>query len=99
MVTPMQAIRRRMAVLGLSQHAFATMLGISQPTLNARLNGYRQPPAGFEKQASEALDVLEEAERAAAEARAKVLAERGAIRVGEWPAHMRRTRDGATAAR
>lgn len=73
MVTPMQAIRSRMAVLGLSQHAFATMLGISQPTLNARLNGYRRPPAGFEEQAAEALDLLEEAERAAASARAKVL--------------------------
>ena len=98
MVTHMRAIRRRMSVLGLSQHAFAAMLGISQPTLNARLNGYRRPPAGFEKQASETLDVLEEAERAAADARAKVL-ERGAIRVGERPAPMRRTRDGAAAAR
>ena len=91
----MQNIRRRMAVLGLSQHAFAAVLGISQPTLNARLNGYREPPAGFEEQASEALDVLEEAERAAAEARARVLAGRGATLVGDWTARTRRARDEA----
>ena len=69
----MQAIRARLAVLGISQHALASVLGISQSTLNLRLNGYRQPPAGFEEEVAAALDLLERAERAAAEARAKVL--------------------------
>ena len=72
----LRTIRARMAVMGLSQHRFAAMLGISQPTLNARLNGYRRPPAGFEQQAAEMLDLFEEAERAAAAARASVLEKR-----------------------
>ena len=77
MVTPtLQAIRARMAVMGLSQHRFAELLGISQPTLNARLNGYRRSPADFEQQAAEMLDLFEEAERAAAAARARVLERR-----------------------
>ena len=83
MVTPsLRTIRARMAVMGLSQHRFAAMLGISQPTLNARLNGYRRSPAGFEQQAAEMLDLFEEAEREAAAARARVL-ERRAGSAGE----------------
>ncbi len=70
----MHEIRRRMASLGLSQRAFAAMLGISQPTLNARLNGYRRVPPGFVERAFAMLDVAEEANRAAASARAEVLA-------------------------
>ena len=69
----MHEIRRRMASLGLSQRAFAAMLGISQPTLNARLNGYRRVPPGFVERAFAMLDVAEEANRAAASARAEVL--------------------------
>lgn len=80
MVTPfLQTIRARMAVMGLSQHRFAELLGISQPTLNARLNGYRRSPAGFEQQAAEMLDLFEEAERAASAARARVLERRVAL--------------------
>ena len=56
MVTRLQAIRARMVRLGLSERKFAKMLGISQPTINARLNGYRRAPASFEEQCSEALD-------------------------------------------
>ena len=77
MVTPtLRTIRARMAVMGLSQHRFAALLGISQPTLNARLNGYRRSPPGFEQQAAEMLDLFEEAEREAAAARARVLERR-----------------------
>ena len=68
-----QTIRSRLAALGLPQHALAARLGISQSTLNLIFNGYRRPPAGFDTRADAALDTLERAERAAAEARAQVL--------------------------
>ena len=74
LVTPMtRTIRSRLAELRLSQHTLASTLGFSQTKLNLILNGHRQPPAGFEARAAAALDRLERAERAAAEARAKVL--------------------------
>ena len=66
-------IRSRLAGLKLSQHALAAMLGVSQTKLNLILNGHRSPPTGFEAEASVALDRLERAELAAAEARARVL--------------------------
>ena len=75
-VTHTQAVRARLAALGVSQHALARALGISQATLSLWLNGYRQPPTGFEAEAAAALDLLEQAERAATEARAQVLAVR-----------------------
>ena len=89
-----------MVRLGLSERKFAKMLGISQPTFNARLNGYRRAPASFEEQCAEALDRWEEAERAAGEARARVLERRPVRRVGDWPAsrHGRAT-DAAAASR
>ena len=101
MVTCLHAIRVRLVRLGLSERKFATLLGISQPTLNARLNGYRRVPAGFEAQCVEALDVWEEAERAAAEARAKVLEGRPVRRVSAWPARRGggRTTDGSASVR
>ena len=64
-----QAIRSRLAALGVSQHALARALGVSQTTLSLWLNGYRQPPAGFEAAATAELDLMEAAERAAADAR------------------------------
>ena len=100
-VTDAQAIRARLATLGVPQHALAAALGVSQATLSLWLNGYREPPAEFEAEAAEALDVLEQAERAAAEARAKVLGGRRVRRVGEAPGRVarlgRRTTDGADA--
>ncbi len=66
-------IRSRLAALKLPQHTLASMLGVSQTKLNLILNGHRPPPAGFEAEATAALDRLERAERAAAEARARVL--------------------------
>ena len=72
MLSPvMRSIRGRLAALRLSQHDLAAALGIAQSTLNGMLNGRRPAPAGFEAQATEALDRLERAEQAAAEARAR----------------------------
>ena len=73
LTTMARRIRSRLAALGLSQHDLAAALGISQSMLNLILNGRRNPPAGFEADVRAALDTLERAERAAAEARARVL--------------------------
>ncbi|MYH27651.1 MAG: helix-turn-helix transcriptional regulator, partial [Acidobacteria bacterium] len=102
-VTKAQAIRARLATLGLPQHALAAALGVSQATLSLWLNGYREPPPEFEAEASEALDLLERAEKAAAAARARVLNGRRVRRVGEAPGLAarlgRRTEDGSIALR
>ena len=60
-------IRSRLAGLRLPQHTLAAMLGISQTKLNLILNEHRRPPAGFEAEATAALDRLERAEQAAAQ--------------------------------
>ena len=89
-----QAIRSRLAALGVSQHALARALGVSQATLSLWLNGYRQPPPEFEAAAMAELDVIEQAERAAAALRTKVLAEGRAGRTGAWRPCRGRTRHG-----
>ncbi len=94
-----QAIRTRLAALGVSQHALARALGVSQATLSLWLNGYRKPPPEFEAAAMAELDVMERAEREAAELRAKVLAEGRAGRTGAWRPCKRRTRHGRASAR
>ena len=94
-----QAIRSRLAALGVSQHALARALGVSQATLSLWLNGYRQPPAGFEAAAMAELDLMEAAERAAAEARTEALARGRADRSGEWRPRMRRKGHGRETAR
>ncbi len=94
-----QAIRSRLAALGVSQHALARALGVSQATLSLWLNGYRQPPPEFEAAAMAELDVMERAERAAAASRTRVLAEGRAGRTGEWRPRGRRTRHGRASAR
>ncbi len=73
MVTSAQSIAARLVRLNLSQREFATMLRVSQPTLNGWLNGHTRPPAGFAEQATEVLDMVEEAESAAHAAREEVL--------------------------
>ena len=97
--TPPRAIRAHLAALGVSQHALARALGVSQATLSLWLNGYRRPPAGFEAAAHAELDVMERADRAAAELRAQVLAEGRAGRAGEWCARARRARNGPASGR
>ena len=74
MVSPTQAIGNRIATLRLSQRKLAAMLGVSQPALNGWLNGHTRPPTGFAEQATEILNVVEEAERAADAAQEQVLA-------------------------
>ena len=63
-----------MAEIGVAQQDVAVQMGISVASLNLYLNGRREPPADFEERVTAALDRLERAERAAEEARAKVLA-------------------------
>ncbi len=94
-VTSSRKVRVRLTAIGVPQHALAKGLGVSQATLSLWLNGYRRLPEGFEERAAAALDLLEQAERAATEARAKVLTGEGADRVREW----RRTTYGSTTAR
>lgn len=98
-LTHVQAIRARLAALNVPQHALAQALGVSQATLSLWLNGYRRPPAGFEAAAMAELDLMEQAERAAAEVRAQVLADGRASRPGAWPARARRARNGSASAR
>ena len=94
-----QAVRSRLAALGVSQHALARALGVSQATLSLWLNGYRHPPPGFERAAMAELDLMEGAERAAAEARAEALATGRAGRAGKWRAPARRKRNGRATTR
>ncbi len=94
-----QAVRARLAALGVSQHALARALGVSQATLSLWLNGHRDPPAEFEAAATAELDVMERADREAAALRSKVLAEGRAGRTGEWRPRPRRKRNGRTSAR
>ncbi len=68
-----QQVRSRLAQLGVSQERLALTAGY-EPTLFSRyLNGLRQPPADFKAKVTAALDRLEAAENAAAEARERVL--------------------------
>lgn len=73
MVTSAKPIAARLVSMGLSQRKLATLLRVSQPALNGWLNGHTRPPAGFAEQATEVLDMVEEAERAAHAAREEVL--------------------------
>ncbi|MYN65019.1 MAG: helix-turn-helix transcriptional regulator [Acidobacteria bacterium] len=98
-ITGVQTVRARLAALGVSQHALARALDVSQATLSLWLNGYRQPPADFEAAAMAELDVLEQAERAATAARAEALAKGRAGRTGAWRPRARRKRHGRESAR
>ena len=70
----MSEIRTRIFQLGLTQERVARAVGYD-PTLFSRiLNGLRRTPDGFEARVNLTLDRLEAAERAAEEARARVLA-------------------------
>ena len=69
------AIRARMAILGISQERFALAMGYERSAISRYLSGTRPMPEGFKERVTAALDLLEVAERAAAEARERVLAE------------------------
>ena len=67
-------VRVRISRLGLRQEQVATAAGYD-PTLFSRvLNGRRPAPPDFEQRVTGALDRLEAAEKAAQEARERVLA-------------------------
>ena len=71
----MRRIRGRIAELGVRQADLADMLGMHETLLNAILRGRRPPPADFFEKVNAALDRLEAAEKAASEARERVLNE------------------------
>ncbi len=71
----MNEIKARMVRLGLSQERFARILGIHPSLLTRYFRGDRPPPPDFFEKANAALDLLEAAEKAAQEAKEKVLNE------------------------
>ena len=60
--------------MGIRYVDLAEYLGIHPTLLSAYMNGRREPPEGFEARLNTTLDRLEAAERAATEARERVLA-------------------------
>ena len=68
------SIRERIIHSPVSQERLALDLGVSPAYLSRCLNGLRPMPEGMEKRIHAALGRLEAAERAADEARARVLA-------------------------
>ncbi len=71
----MNEIKARMASLGLSQERFARILGIHPSLLTRYFRGDRPPPPGFFEKVNAVLDRLERAEKAAQEAKERVLNE------------------------
>ena len=68
-------LRGRIAEMGVRHHMVAGEVGMHYTQLSRILNERQPMPDGFEERAHSALDRLEAAERAATEARARVLAE------------------------
>ena len=71
-------IRQRLTALRVSQWILANTLSVGQGTLNQWLNGIRPMPEGIEARIHAALDEIAEEKRVAAEAVAKLRAERAA---------------------
>lgn len=72
-----EEIQARISLLrGVTQEQIAAACGICPTVFSRYLRGRRVAPAGFVEQVSSELDLLEEAERAANEARSEVLARR-----------------------
>ncbi len=71
----MNRLRGRLAELGVTQQDLADLLGINPTLLNHILKGRRPPPPDFFEKVNAALDLLEAAEKAAQEAKEKVLNE------------------------
>ena len=68
-------LRGRIAEVGVKHHVVAGAMGMHYTQLSRILNERQAMPEGFEERMHSALDRLEAAERAAAAARARVLAE------------------------
>ena len=68
-------LRGRIAEMGVKHHEVAGEVGMHYTQLSRILNERQPMPKGFEGRVHSALDRLEAAERAAAAARARVLAE------------------------
>ena len=66
--------RGRIALLGIPQERVALEMGIDRSLFSRYLRGLRKPPEGFEARVNATLDRLEAAEKAATEARERVLA-------------------------
>ena len=71
----MTRLRGRLAELGVTQQDLADHLGINPTLLNHILKGRRPPPPDFFEKVNVALDRLERAEKAAQEAKERVLNE------------------------
>ena len=69
-----KSVHARIAEIGITHSDLATHLGVHPSALSAILRGRRRPPKGFGAKVDDALDLLGAAERAAEEARARVLA-------------------------
>ena len=69
-----KSLKIELARLGLTQAPVAAVLGVSETTFRSYIHGYRCLPVGFRERFHAALDLVERAEAAADEARAKVLA-------------------------
>ena len=69
-------IKARIVQMGITQERLAVVLDIDPSLLGRYLRGIRPMPEGFEKRVHATLDRLEEAEKAAQEARERVLAEK-----------------------
>ena len=68
-------LRGRIAEAGLKRQDLAALLGFSETMFSLYLNGRRPAPPDFEANVYAAIDRLETAEKAAQEARERVLAE------------------------
>ena len=68
-------LRGRMAEVGIRRQDIAAQLGYGESLFSLYINSRRPAPEGFEERVQAALDLLEQADRAAKEARDKVLAQ------------------------
>ena len=71
----MSDIARRIALSGLTREAVAVEAGVHPSVMSRVLRGLRRPPKNFNERVNSALDRLVAAEKAADEARARVLAQ------------------------
>ena len=77
MTTPphLRKLMGLIAEAGIRRQDLAAQLGYSETMFSLYLHGKRPAPEGFKERVAAALDLLEVAERAAAKARERVLAE------------------------